>query len=62
MRASGKKYARIPALALTAYAGPDEARRAVLAGFHAHMAKPAEPVELIAMVSIVRQRFGAEQR
>lgn len=36
----------IPALALTAYAGADDVKLALSAGFQAHVAKPVEPVEL----------------
>jgi signal transduction histidine kinase/ActR/RegA family two-component response regulator len=51
IRASSEPYARIPAIALTAYAGPEDARRAVLAGFHAHLPKPVEPATLIAQIA-----------
>jgi CheY-like chemotaxis protein len=51
IRGSGARYARIPALALTAYAAPEDARRAALAGFHAHLPKPAEPTVLTALVA-----------
>jgi len=36
----------IPALAVTAYAGGDDVRLALSAGFQAHRAKPIEPIEL----------------
>jgi signal transduction histidine kinase/CheY-like chemotaxis protein len=36
----------IPALALTAYAGANDVKLALSAGFQAHRAKPIEPVEL----------------
>jgi CheY-like chemotaxis protein len=42
---------RVPAVALTAYAGTKDRRRALLAGFHTHLAKPVEPDELLAVVS-----------
>ena len=42
---------RVPAVALTAYAGPKDRRRALLAGFHTHLAKPVEPDELLAVVA-----------
>jgi PAS domain S-box-containing protein len=41
----------VPAIALTAYAGPKDRRRALLAGFHTHLTKPVEPDELLAVVS-----------
>jgi CheY-like chemotaxis protein len=40
-----------PALALTAYARPEDADRAVAAGFQVHMAKPVEPSELVMVVA-----------
>ena len=42
---------RTPALALTAYAGREHARRALAAGFQRHMAKPADPGELMRIVA-----------
>jgi signal transduction histidine kinase/CheY-like chemotaxis protein len=51
IRASGAPYARIPALALTAYASPDDARKAMLEGFQTHMAKPIEPAVFISAVA-----------
>ena len=41
---------RIPAIALTAYAGVGDRRRALLAGFQMHLPKPVEPDDLLAMV------------
>ncbi|HSE92515.1 MAG TPA: ATP-binding protein, partial [Methylomirabilota bacterium] len=38
---------RLPALAVTAYAGPDEAERARAAGFDRYVSKPLEPAALI---------------
>ena len=37
----------VPAVALTAYAGPEERRRAFEAGYEAHLAKPVEPQALV---------------
>jgi CheY-like chemotaxis protein len=42
---------RVPAVALTAYAGAADRRRALLAGFQTHLAKPVEPDELLAVIS-----------
>jgi CheY-like chemotaxis protein len=44
---------RIPALALTAYAGPGDRARALAAGFDLHVPKPAEPAELVAKVALL---------
>ena len=40
----------IPAIALTAYAGAADRRRALLAGFQTHLAKPIHPDDLIAVI------------
>ena len=40
----------IPAIAVTAYAGATDHRRALLAGFQAHLAKPVESDDLIAVI------------
>ena len=57
VREGGSRFARVPALALTAYASPEDARHAVLAGFDTHLAKPVEPATLTAVVS---RLFGKE--
>jgi len=41
----------VPAIALTAYAGAADRRRALLSGFQTHLSKPVEPDELLAVVS-----------
>ncbi len=46
-----KKGGRIPALALTAYAGPADGGKALAAGFDGHVSKPALPAELVAQVA-----------
>jgi PAS domain S-box-containing protein len=46
---------RIPAIALTAYAGEIVYQRSIAAGFQEHLAKPVEPAVLIAtIVSLIR--------
>ncbi|HKG47337.1 MAG TPA: PAS domain S-box protein [Pyrinomonadaceae bacterium] len=40
----------IPAIALTAYAGATDQRRALRAGFQTHLAKPVEPADLLAVI------------
>ena len=48
---------RIPAIALTAYAGSADRRRALLAGFQTHLPKPVEPDDLLAVIlSLTFQR------
>jgi CheY-like chemotaxis protein len=48
--------AEAPAVALTAYAGTKDRCRALLAGFHTHLAKPVEPDELLAVVASLTAR------
>jgi len=42
-----RRGGRVPALALTAHARPEDAEQARLAGFDAHIAKPVDPAELV---------------
>jgi CheY-like chemotaxis protein len=49
---------RIPAVALTAYARPDDRRKALLAGFQNHAAKPVEPQELMLVIAHLVGRFA----
>jgi PAS domain S-box-containing protein len=49
-----------PAIAVTAYAGASDRRRALLAGFQTHLAKPIEPDDLVAVIlSLTFQRESA---
>ncbi len=48
MAAQGR---HIPALALTACAGPHDVQEAARAGFEAHVAKPVLPEELVRVVA-----------
>lgn len=41
----------VPAASLTAYAGAEDRRRALNAGFNMHVAKPVEPADLVAIVA-----------
>jgi CheY-like chemotaxis protein len=50
----------IPAVALTAYATEDDRRRAFAAGFDAHVAKPVEPTELVAVIGRLAARVGPD--
>jgi signal transduction histidine kinase/ActR/RegA family two-component response regulator len=42
---------RTPAVALTAYARPEDAQRAFAAGYQMHLAKPVEPAQLATVVA-----------
>jgi len=48
---------RIPAVALTAYAGDQERDRAINAGFQTHIAKPVKPVQLALIVANLAGRL-----
>ena len=54
-----EKGGNIPAVALTAYAGAVDRRRALLAGFHVHLAKPVEPDELLAVIGSLGRTTSA---
>jgi CheY-like chemotaxis protein len=43
--------AAVPAIALTAFARSEDRTRALLEGFQAHVAKPVEPAELVAVIA-----------
>ena len=51
VRARGHSYQMLPAIALTALAGPQDRRRALLAGYQVHVAKPVDVSELIAAIA-----------
>jgi CheY-like chemotaxis protein len=42
---------RLPAVAITAYARPEDRQRSLLAGYQMHLAKPVESLELIAGIA-----------
>jgi CheY-like chemotaxis protein len=48
----------IPALALTAYARAEDARRALEAGYQAHVPKPVDPDDLATAVANLAGRGG----
>jgi len=45
-----ERGADVPAIALTAYAGVEHARRALASGYQAHVAKPFEGAQLLGIV------------
>jgi PAS domain S-box-containing protein len=51
MRAAEPRNRRLPALALTAFARPDDRKHAILAGYQAHLAKPFDVAELAIVVA-----------
>ena len=42
---------QVRALALTAYARSEDRAQALAAGFHTHIAKPVDPLELTALIA-----------
>lgn len=59
-RQPANKNGRIPAIALTAYARVEDRVRALNAGFQAHIPKPVEPVELIAVIVSLVKGLGKD--
>jgi CheY-like chemotaxis protein len=49
----------VPAIALTAYARPEDRARAVAAGYQIHMPKPVEPNHLATVVASLARRNAA---
>ena len=49
---------RIPAAALTAYAGVEDRRRVLSAGYQVHIPKPVEPAELTAVVVSLAKQYA----
>ncbi len=58
VRASGLGTSMLPAVALTAFARSEDRRRAMIAGFQTHVAKPVDPAELVAVVASLAGRTG----
>jgi CheY-like chemotaxis protein len=51
LRSRGYSYQNLPAIALTALARPQDRRRALLAGYQMHMAKPVDASELTTAIA-----------
>ncbi len=58
VRARGFTFQMLPAIALTAFARTEDRRRAMLAGYQMHLAKPVDPGELTAAVAMLAGRAG----
>lgn len=56
VRESNQQSGQIPAVALTAYATPEDRDRVLSAGFQMHIAKPVEPEELLTIIANVAGR------
>ncbi len=50
----------LPAVALTAFARSEDRKRALLAGFQTHVAKPVDPAELVAVIASLVERTGGQ--
>jgi len=59
IRTRGLTYQHLPAIALTAFARPEDRRRSLLAGFQVHLAKPVDPAELLASIAALVGRSGS---
>jgi CheY-like chemotaxis protein len=59
-RLPAERGGRIPAAALTAYAGIEDRMRALSAGYQVHIAKPVEPAELTTVVANLAGRYAAQ--
>jgi len=55
---SREEGGRTPAVALTAYARAEDRRKALLAGFQNHAAKPVDPQELVIVVANLAGRYA----
>ena len=60
VRALPSPACRIPSIAITAYARPEDRQRALLAGYQMHMAKPLQAAELVAAVASLRTLAQAQ--
>ena len=58
VRSRGHSFQALPAIALTAFARTEERRRALLAGYQVHIAKPVDTSELIAAIASLVGRTG----
>ena len=56
MRAGEAKGEKIPAVALTAFARAEDSKRALLAGYQAHLAKPFDVAELVLVAADLAKR------
>ena len=62
VRSMDGAVAAVPAAALTALARVEDRKRALMAGYQTHLAKPVDPAELVAMVASLTGRTGRTER
>jgi PAS domain S-box-containing protein len=58
VRARGHSSQNLPAIALTALAGAQDRRRALLAGYQVHLTKPIDSTELTTAIAVLIKRSG----
>ena len=58
VRSMSGEISDVPAAALTALARVEDRKRALMAGYQTHLAKPVDPSELVAMVASLTGRTG----
>jgi PAS domain S-box-containing protein len=58
VRAAGLTAKELPAIALTAFAHPEDRRRMLLAGFQVHLSKPVDPHDLAVIIAGLAGRTG----
>ncbi|MFL6263502.1 MAG: ATP-binding protein [Thermoanaerobaculia bacterium] len=56
IRAHGRDAGALPAVAVTAFASPEDRQRALAAGFQVHLAKPVDPKELTSVIASLAGR------
>ncbi|HET9212247.1 MAG TPA: ATP-binding protein [Thermoanaerobaculia bacterium] len=56
VRALGHDATDLPAVAVTAFASPEDRQRALAAGFQVHLAKPVDPRELTSVIAALAGR------
>lgn len=62
IRSSSRHGADVPAIAFTAYAREEDRRRAMVAGFDLHLAKPVDSHTLVRAIDSVRRRSSRSGR
>jgi CheY-like chemotaxis protein len=55
-KSEAARVSSVPAAALTAFAREEDRQRALQAGFQLHLAKPVDPLSLVAAVANLRTR------
>src|SRR2546421_622450 len=57
-RRGGDQGGAVPAIAVSAFARPDDRDRALAAGFQRYLAKPVDVLELIAVVAVLHREHA----